>query len=390
MDFRERILTTFNHEEPDRVPVMSLLMEPSNVSNYTGEKQINYFNYLKKPILKSIIKILMNWDLMWNSNFLSVYSKIVDLNIELGFDACWMYYLVFKLKSDKTSNIGYTWYDLWGRKWEITLDRFGNPEPQYIGGYCSTEEDWEKWIANHEGMANKFIKSVEKFYKNVIQKYKNQIYIIGFAAPGVFENSWQPIGFVNFTKYMYSNPKFIKKVIEFQKELYLKQIEGICNAGNEIVLIGDDLGHKTGLLMSPKLIDKYFGDVYREIAEFIHNKNKKVLFHSCGKLYELLDRFIDWGFDGLLTLEPTAGMELGAVRKKVGHKLVLVGNIDVSYLLVRGTKLEIEKAVKKAIEDAAKGGGFILSPAHSHADVDINRLKWMIEAAHNYGNYPIT
>ena len=120
------------------------------------------------------------------------------------------------------------------------------------------------------------------------------------------------------------------------------------------------------------------------------NKNKKVLFHSCGKLYELLDRFIDWGFDGLLTLEPTAGMELGAVRKKVGHKLVLVGNIDVSYLLVRGTKLEIEKAVKKAIEDAAKGGGFILSPAHSHADVDINRLKWMIEAAHNYGNYPIT
>jgi len=74
----------------------------------------------------------------------------------------------------------------------------------------------------------------------------------------------------------------------------------------------------------------------------------------------------------------------------VGHKLVLVGNLDVAYLLVRGTREEVEVAVKQAIKDAAKGGGYILSPSHSHTSVHPTRLEWMIEAAHKHGKYPIT
>ena len=48
------------------------------------------------------------------------------------------------------------------------------------------------------------------------------------------------------------------------------------------------------------------------------------------------------------------------------------------------------EAVRKAIHDGAKGGGFILSTCHSHSYVDPLRLKWMVEAAHEYGRYPIT
>jgi len=32
MDFKERILTAMNHEEPDRVPVMGLIMDPATVN----------------------------------------------------------------------------------------------------------------------------------------------------------------------------------------------------------------------------------------------------------------------------------------------------------------------------------------------------------------------
>jgi len=71
----------------------------------------------------------------------------------------------------------------------------------------------------------------------------------------------------------------------------------------------------------------------------------------------LLNKFVEWGFDGIITMEPTAGMDLGKVREQVGHKLVLIGNLDVSYLVVKGTQQEVEDAVKKAIRDAARGGG---------------------------------
>ena len=102
-----------------------------------------------------------------------------------------------------------------------------------------------------------------------------------------------------------------------------------------------------------------------------------------------MDKLIDWGMDGLVTLEPTASMDLGKVRKIVGHDLVLVGNIDVSYILVRGSKKEVRNAVKKAIKDAAKGGGYILSPTHTHPTVDPVRLQWLVEAGLEFGKYPI-
>jgi uroporphyrinogen decarboxylase len=82
-------------------------------------------------------------------------------------------------------------------------------------------------------------------------------------------------------------------------------------------------------------------------------------------------------------------MDLGRVREMVGHKLVLIGNLDVSYLLVRGTRQEVEGAVKSAIAAAARGGGYVLSASHSHPLVDPERLRWMVEAAHQYGRYPL-
>jgi len=157
----------------------------------------------------------------------------------------------------------------------------------------------------------------------------------------------------------------------------------------EVVFAGDDLGQKTGPLMRPELVEQLYGESYRRIADYVHERNKKLIWHSCGNIYQLLDKFIEWGFDGIITMEPTAGMDLGKVREQVGHKLVLIGNLDVSYLMVRGTQQEIEDAVKKAIKAAAKGGGYILSTCHSHLYVDATRLKWMVDAAIKYGKYPV-
>jgi uroporphyrinogen decarboxylase len=197
------------------------------------------------------------------------------------------------------------------------------------------------------------------------------------------------MGFVNFSRYVYEKPDFVRRVIDFQTDLYLMYLDAIMQSPVEVVIGGDDLGQKTGPMMRPELVEKLFGESYRRVSELVHKRNKKLIWHSCGNIYAFLDKFVEWGFDGVFTLEPTAGMELAKVRGQVGHKLVLVGNLDVSYLLVRGTRDEVESAVKQAIRDAAPGGGYILSASHSHTSVDPTRLQWMIEAAHKWGRYPV-
>ncbi|MHC4342977.1 MAG: uroporphyrinogen decarboxylase family protein [Planctomycetota bacterium] len=389
MDFKQRFLTAMNHEEPDRVPVMGLIMDPATVNEILHKKAVDFPGMLQKPLLRGAIRRLLNTHWFWNRMYYDNFSGALEGAIELGFDANWTIYAHMQLEPDPESSLGTVWHDVFGRVWEMGSDHKNNMSVNYTRALCPTEADWEAWVERKAPLFDRVITNATRFHERLVREYGDRILPIGYAAPGIFENSWQAIGFVNFTKLVYEKREFIRRVVEFQTDFYLRYLEGVMKSGVEVVLGGDDLGHKTGPLLRPELIDELYGESYRRVTDLVHRNGKKFVFHSCGRIYKFLDHFVDWGFDGIITMEPTAGMELARVREQVGHKLVLIGNLDVSRLLVRGTREEVDEAVKQAIRDAARGGGYILSAAHSHPFVDPERLRWMVEAAHQHGRYPI-
>jgi len=390
MNFKERILTAMNHEEPDRVPVMGLIVDPATVNKTLNKKPTDLVGMIKKPWLAPLIARFMNTNRFWQSFYYSNTAGCLESALKLGFDANWTIYALMQLRKDTKSALGWAWHDAYGRVWDLDTDEDGNTAVNYSRALLETEEQWERWVEAKKPLFQTLTRNVEGFHKKLVKNYGDRILPIGYAAPGIFENSWQPMGFVNFTRFVYQKPDFVKKVISFHTDHYLKNLEAVMKSGVEVVLGGDDFGQKTGPMLRPELIEKLFGESYRRVTDLVHKQKKKYIHHSCGNIYQLLDRFVAWGFDGIITLEPTAGMDLGKVRQQVGHKLVLIGNMDVSYLLVRGSREEIEEAVKKALRDAARGGGYILSSSHSHPLVDPARLGWMVEAAHKYGKYPIS
>jgi len=389
IDFRERLMTTFNHEEPDRVPIMGLIIDPTTSNLILDKKPQDLAKLLKKPVLKGIVKAAMNRSSVWYNFFLKQIRDCLDSSIKLGFDANWAIYTKMMVQKDPSTKLGMVFHDLNGRVWDIGTDKLGNPLIGYTRGLLKTEEEWDDWINQKEPLFEKFLKNMENFYKTIVDEYSSKIYPICYPGSGPFENSWQPMGFSTFAKYTIKKPKFIKKVIDFYGDFYIKCFDAICKSDVEIVLGGDDLGFKTGPLMNPERYDKLFGETYTRLADFLHAKGKKLVWHTCGQIYEFLPYFVKWGFDGIITMEPTAGMDVGKVREKVGHDLVLIGNLDVSQLLVNGSKEEIQNEVKSCIRKAAKGGGYVLSACHSHPDVDPERLKWMVEAGREFGEYPI-
>ena len=387
MDFRERILTALNHEEPDRVPVLGLIIDQTTSNKILGKPPPDISSMLRNPELKDQMKDIVN--ATWNEILYDTFRDALEAAIKLGFDANWTIYISMQAIDTLETKPGLACHEIWGRAWEISADEHDGIVMNYTHGLCTTEEEWDAWVSAKKQLHDELIKNVANHHRRLADNYGDRILPLGYTGMGIFENTWQSMGFVNFTRFVYQKPGFIRKVINFNTELYLKYLDAIMESGVEVVLAGDDLGHKTGPIMRPEQIEKLFGESYRRVSELVHKRNKKLIWHSCGNIYAFLDKFVEWGFDGLLTMEPTAGMELGKVREQVGHKLVLVGNLDVSNILVRGTREEVEDAVKKAIKDAAKGGGYILSQTHSHSSVDPTRLEWMVEAAHRYGKYPI-
>jgi uroporphyrinogen decarboxylase len=83
-------------------------------------------------------------------------------------------------------------------------------------------------------------------------------------------------------------------------------------------------------------------------------------------------------------------MDIAETKRKWGHKLCLIGNIDLGYTLTRGTPQEVEAEVKHRLREVAPGGGYCLGSSNSVTDfVPLQNYNAMREAALRYGAYPI-
>jgi uroporphyrinogen decarboxylase len=70
--------------------------------------------------------------------------------------------------------------------------------------------------------------------------------------------------------------------------------------------------------------------------------------------------------------------------------LSLVGNVDLSYTLTRGSPEEVDAEVRDLIRDLAPGGGYALASANSIPDyVPWENFVALHSAWLKYGRYPV-
>jgi uroporphyrinogen decarboxylase len=98
---------------------------------------------------------------------------------------------------------------------------------------------------------------------------------------------------------------------------------------------------------------------------------------------------IEAGFNAFNPIEPVA-MDIRALKEQVGDRLSLIGNVDLSYTLTRGTPEEVRAEVRGLIRDVAPGGGYALASANSVPEyVPWENFVAMHAAWLDYGRYPI-
>jgi uroporphyrinogen decarboxylase len=178
-------------------------------------------------------------------------------------------------------------------------------------------------------------------------------------------------------------------MIKFYEDHFCMMLEAWADAGLPGAIYTDDMAFRSGPMFNPRLMKELYGDALQRITETAHRLGMKIVVHSCGNVYQLLDWFADCGFDGVHALEPTAGVELSRAKEMVGDRLCLLGNVDITHILVKANKEEVFDAVRAGIQAAARGGGYIVAPTNSHQVMSVTRLRWMLEAVEAFGRYPI-
>ncbi len=94
--------------------------------------------------------------------------------------------------------------------------------------------------------------------------------------------------------------------------------------------------------------------------------------------------------DGMDALEspPTGNVDLGEVKKLFGERISLRGNVNSIAVMLHGGPRDVERDVKRCMDDAKKGGGFIVGAGDQtpYSTPDEN-IRALVESGKKYGMY---
>ncbi len=340
---KERVLTALDHGIPDRVPIYDMGID-------------------SPIVLKLMNAEVYSWELA------------VECHKKIGMDMITAWPETFPLESfiDDKGRRGYI--DEWGRRRVFTEDG----TKWYAGGVINSEEIFNSWNWPDPHLQERYV-DVEKTLK-----LAPELAAIGFVG-GPFERAALGRGHQAILMDFFKNPSFVRRHMSKIMEYWIEVGKIEIDMGVEAVIIADDYAHKSGPFFSPKIFEKYILPFLKKEAHVFRKKSVRVIHHSDGYIVPLIPDLIAAGIDGLHSLEPAAGVDIGEVKEDYGDRLVLVGNIDCGSLLSFGNPEEVRRVVRETIFKAAPGGGYILSSSNSlHRGVKTENILAMIEEANRF------
>lgn len=224
---------------------------------------------------------------------------------------------------------------------------------------------------------------------DIVRRYKHQAgRAIVMHHRAAFMWSAYLVGLDTLLMNMLAEPELVDLLMDKVLDANVAVVRRAIRAGVEIVVLGDDYAHNHGPMMSPALFERFCLPRLRRMIDAIHEEGALCIKHTDGNIHALLEMILSAGPDGLNPLEPTAGMDLADLKRRIGPRVCLVGNIDCHELLPQGTPEQVRHAVREAIRDAGAGGGYIVSSSNSiHSGCRPENLVEMVRAVHELGGY---
>ena len=103
-----------------------------------------------------------------------------------------------------------------------------------------------------------------------------------------------------------------------------------------------------------------------EMFELIRSFGKRVRYHSCGGVRDILPDLIDIGLEVLTPFQPLArGMEPLALKRDFGRHITFHGGIDMQELLPHGTVQQVRDETRRLLDALNDGGGWIACSSHN-------------------------
>ncbi len=374
MNNRERLLKVLNWELPDCVPVCPDIsnMVPARL---TGKPFWDIYLYQDPPLWKAYIDAVKYFDIDGGFELYEFGDLFEDEEKK------WEKKIIFR---DETRIITQDFFEKTGEwsKFVLVHTKDNPPATDILPELVGLNPVPDKW----EDVTNikEWPKGMELW--KIIKKEMGEYGIVGMPSGVETLILKRP---ENIYEY-YEDPHKYYEIRDRMTEKMERRIKTIsaleekpdflfCGASGSLVFQSPDIFRELAL---PAL---------KRVTELAADIGIPTHVHSCGPETELVKiaaeetklTIID-----PLEIPPMGDCNLAELKKLYGDKIILKGNLHTTKIMLNGSKAEVIEASKRAIDDAATGGGFVLSTGDQCGrDTPDENIFAMVETARTYGSY---
>jgi uroporphyrinogen decarboxylase len=226
-----------------------------------------------------------------------------------------------------------------------------------------------------------------KFYNIIREKINDKYFIIMQRDPTFKIPSGENM--IEFSVACAEEPENVKKRAQESVDRYLHDVEMLAKYPGLVdgVAMCSDYCFNTNPFFSPEMFSEFVAPYLEQAVRANRELGFYTIKHTDGNIMPILDQIVQCRPDAIHSLDPQAGVRLGEVKRMIGDKVCLIGNVNCG-LLQTGTDEEVIADVRRALREGMPGYGYIFSTSNCvYTGMRLSRYELMNKIWYEEGIY---
>lgn len=288
----------------------------------------------------------------------------------------------------------------------LTMEAFGKVHP--------TQRSYGQWDQMSEKERQLHRNEIAEIYIMTAKKYEHSAIFI-HPNPGTLEETIRMIDLIRekskdkyflmlhgdatygipsgndmttFSCRLVDEPEKVKKEAEDMVNNVLKTAEKYAKHGGlDGFALCADYCLNTGPFLSPAQFSEFVTPYLCKLVKGYRDMGFYTIKHTDGNIMPILDQLVQANPHALHSLDPQAGVDIAEVKRLVGDKVCLIGNVNCAFLQT-GTDEQVMESARYALKNGMLGGGYIFSTSNCiYTGMPLERYELMLDVWKKEGSY---
>ena len=277
----------------------------------------------------------------------------------------------------------------------LTMEVLGKMHPDHRSYHQWQQMEAKEKELHLRDMADLYIDTAERFGHSAIKIHGNFERVSGVARV-IREKSGDRYyltmhgdptmgipdgnGMVDLAYCLADEPEKLHEDSRARVRTCLEQAEKLAGRGLiDGFTMCSDYCFNTGPFLSGAQFSEFVTPYLAETIKGYREMGFYVIKHTDGNIMPILDQLVQAGPHALHSLDPQGGVDIAEVKKRVGDRVCLIGNVNCG-LMDTGTDEQVIESARYSLRHGMPGGGYIFSTSNCvYTGMKLSRYELVLD-----------